>query len=163
MIAVADGGLSFSSSALAVLVAAAAEGIAFVVQKPLLEHYSPLEFMAYAMWLATVMIPAAPVTVGDLENASSAQVGCSVPRANTDRARIRLVGCRAEMHACYTRSELPLFAARRRHPHCLAVAGRVPSALGPVRRRARHGRSNDREPLDSFSGIVAQRHRAGGQ
>jgi hypothetical protein len=52
LIAVADGGLGFGPSALAVRAAAAAEGSAFVVQKPLLERYSPLEFMTYAVWIA---------------------------------------------------------------------------------------------------------------
>jgi drug/metabolite transporter (DMT)-like permease len=72
VIAVASGGgLRFGLSALAVLVAAAAEAAAFVVQKPLLARYGPIEFTTFAVWMATaLMLPFAPAAVDDLRHAS---------------------------------------------------------------------------------------------
>ena len=49
-------GLSFTPGALLVLVAALAEAIGFVLQKPLLKRYTGLELAAYILWSATLFM-----------------------------------------------------------------------------------------------------------
>lgn len=56
-----SGGLRFEPAAMLVLVAAIATAGYFVVSKPLLEKYAPLEFTSYSIWLGTLpMLAFAP-------------------------------------------------------------------------------------------------------
>jgi drug/metabolite transporter (DMT)-like permease len=65
-----SGAFQFDVAALAVLGAAAAEAGGFVIQKPLLDRYDPVEFNTYAIFVATViMLPFAPAAVADLGEA----------------------------------------------------------------------------------------------
>ena len=50
------GGVSVSSGALVVLAAALSQAVFFVVQKPLLAHYTAFEVTAYAMWAGTLLL-----------------------------------------------------------------------------------------------------------
>jgi drug/metabolite transporter (DMT)-like permease len=49
-------GLRLSSGALLVLLASFAHSSSFLIQKPLLERYTPLEFSAYELWAGTLML-----------------------------------------------------------------------------------------------------------
>ncbi len=51
-----DGGLSLSAGALIVLAAALSQAAFFVLQKPLLNRYTPFEVTAYAMWSGTLLL-----------------------------------------------------------------------------------------------------------
>ena len=67
------GGLTFQPAALLVLVAAIATAGYFVVSKPLLEKYSPLEFTSYSIWLGTLpMLVFLPGLIAEFPHASSA-------------------------------------------------------------------------------------------
>lgn len=48
------GGLTFQPAAMLVLIAAIATAGYFVVSKPLLDKYTPLQFTSYSIWLGTV-------------------------------------------------------------------------------------------------------------
>ena len=51
--------------------AALAQAIYFVLQKPYLARYRPLEATAWAVWLGTLcLLPAAPAALDDLRRAS---------------------------------------------------------------------------------------------
>jgi drug/metabolite transporter (DMT)-like permease len=50
------GGAIFTRGALLVLLASFAHSAAFMVQKPLLTHYRPLEFAAYELWAGTLFL-----------------------------------------------------------------------------------------------------------
>lgn len=64
-------GLSFEPRALLVLLAAASESIYFVLQKPYLKRYGPIELTAYAVWAGTFfMLIFSPGLVGEVRNAS---------------------------------------------------------------------------------------------
>ncbi len=64
------GGLTFQPAALLVLVAAIATAGYFVVSKPLLEKYAPLEFTSYSIWLGTLpMLVFAPGLVSAIPHA----------------------------------------------------------------------------------------------
>lgn len=64
------GGLSFEPAAALVVVAAMSTAGYFVVTKPLLVRYSPLEYTAYSMWLGTIpMLVFAPGLVGSIGSA----------------------------------------------------------------------------------------------
>lgn len=57
LIALGEGnGLYFDASAWIILVAAASQGVYFVMQKPLLAKYSSLEFSCYAIWGGTIFM-----------------------------------------------------------------------------------------------------------
>lgn len=57
LIALGEGnGLYFDASAWIILVAAASQGVYFVMQKPLLAKYSALEFSSYAIWGGTIFM-----------------------------------------------------------------------------------------------------------
>lgn len=49
-------GLQLSSTALLVLAAALAQALYSVLQKPLLQRYSPLQFTSYAIWTGTALM-----------------------------------------------------------------------------------------------------------
>ncbi|TDB38127.1 MAG: DMT family transporter [Actinobacteria bacterium] len=49
-----SGGLTFEPAAMLVLVAAISTASYFVVSKPLLDKYTPLEFTSYSIWLGTL-------------------------------------------------------------------------------------------------------------
>ncbi len=83
---VQGGGLRLSPGALELLLAAAAQAGFFVLQKPLLTTYSPLEVTCYAMWAGTLAcLPLLPALVTDLPRADTREwvavgvlgVGCS--------------------------------------------------------------------------------------
>lgn len=64
-------GLHFEPRALLVLLAAASESVYFVMQKPYLRRYGPIEFTAYAVWAGTFfMLIFSPGLVGEVRNAS---------------------------------------------------------------------------------------------
>lgn len=64
------GGLSFEPAAALVVVAAMSTAGYFVVTKPLLERYTPLEYTAYSMWLGTVpMLAFAPGLASSIASA----------------------------------------------------------------------------------------------
>ena len=50
----AEGHLAFEPGALLILLSAIATAVYFIVSKPLLRRYKPLEFTSYAIWLGTV-------------------------------------------------------------------------------------------------------------
>lgn len=51
-----NSGVALNAGALLILVAAIAESIYFVVQKPYLDRYTPLEFTAYVVWMGTPLL-----------------------------------------------------------------------------------------------------------
>ena len=58
---------------------AAAEAATFVIQKPLLARFGPVEFTTYAVWAATLMmLPAAPAAMHDLHQASAKSLAAGV-------------------------------------------------------------------------------------
>lgn len=48
------GGLSFEPAALLIMLAAISTSVYFVVSKPMLTHYRPLEFTTYIIWAGTI-------------------------------------------------------------------------------------------------------------
>ncbi len=65
-----SGGLRIEPGAWLVLVAAIAQAIYFVLQKPYLTRYRPLEATAWAVWLgALCLLPALPWALADLRRA----------------------------------------------------------------------------------------------
>ncbi|MCX8006603.1 MAG: DMT family transporter [Coriobacteriia bacterium] len=73
------GGLSFEPAAGLVVVAAMSTAGYFVVSKPLLDRYSPLEYTAYSMWLGTVpMLAFAPALIGRIPHAPSSAIAAAV-------------------------------------------------------------------------------------
>ncbi|GAB4291094.1 MAG: DMT family transporter [Coriobacteriia bacterium] len=70
------GGLAFEPGALLILLAAVSTSAYFVVSKPLLKRYRPLEFTAYAIWAGTVpMLVFAP---GLVEQAATAPLSATM-------------------------------------------------------------------------------------
>jgi drug/metabolite transporter (DMT)-like permease len=68
-----SGGLRIEPGAWLLLVAALAQAIYFVLQKPYLSRYRPLEATAWAVWLGTLcLLPATPGALADLRTASAA-------------------------------------------------------------------------------------------
>ncbi len=68
-----SGGFRIESGTGLVLVAAIAQAIYFVLQKPYLTRYRPLDATAYAIWLGTLcLLPLAPAAVQDLRHGSAA-------------------------------------------------------------------------------------------
>jgi drug/metabolite transporter (DMT)-like permease len=69
------GGLRPSRDALLLLAAAVVQASFFVLQKPLLARYSPLEVTCYSMWSGTVLaLPLAPSLINDLPHAGTGPV-----------------------------------------------------------------------------------------
>jgi drug/metabolite transporter (DMT)-like permease len=65
------GGLRIEPGTGLVLVAAVAQAIYFVLQKPYLTRYGPVEATAYAIWLGTLcLLPLAPAAAEDLRRSS---------------------------------------------------------------------------------------------
>lgn len=52
----ANSGVALSTGAVLILFAAIAESIYFVVQKPFLDRYTPLEFTTYVIWMGTPLL-----------------------------------------------------------------------------------------------------------
>jgi drug/metabolite transporter (DMT)-like permease len=73
LVSVSEGGLRFSSGAVLVLVAAVAQAVYFVMQKPFLLRYRPLEVTSYAVWLGTLcLLPFGRELLIELRSASPA-------------------------------------------------------------------------------------------
>nr|CTQ88192.1 Permease of the drug/metabolite transporter (DMT) superfamily [Kibdelosporangium sp. MJ126-NF4] len=80
LITFAQGG-SFqpSADAMLVLAAALAQSLYFVLQKPLLSHYSGFEVTCYATWVGTlVLLPALPALVADLPRADGGSLAALI-------------------------------------------------------------------------------------
>jgi drug/metabolite transporter (DMT)-like permease len=68
-----SGGLRLEPGTGLILIAAVAQAIYFVLQKPYLTRYHPVEATAYAIWLGTLcLLPLAPAAVDDLRHGSLA-------------------------------------------------------------------------------------------
>ena len=64
------GGLRFAPGALLLLLAAVCQGLQFVLQKPYLERYRPIEFTSYSLWAGTLfLLVFSPGLLGDLREA----------------------------------------------------------------------------------------------
>jgi len=64
------GGLTFEPDALLILLSAVVTSIYFIISKPLLAHYRPLEFTTYVIWAGTVpMLVFAPGLVTQMPDA----------------------------------------------------------------------------------------------
>lgn len=64
------GGVRFQSDALLILLSALVTSVYFIVSKPLLDHYRPLEFTTYVIWAGTVpMLVFAPGLVAQMSTA----------------------------------------------------------------------------------------------
>ncbi len=50
------GGVRFDGGAFLVLLAAVSQSLYFILQKPYLQRYTPLEFTAYAIWAGTALL-----------------------------------------------------------------------------------------------------------
>lgn len=73
------GSLRPSVDALLVLAAALAQSLYFVLQKPLLSHYSGFEVTCYATWVGAVaMLPALPALMADLPRADAGSLAALV-------------------------------------------------------------------------------------
>jgi drug/metabolite transporter (DMT)-like permease len=68
-----SGGLRLEPGTGLILIAAVSQAIYFVLQKPYLTRYRPVEATAYAIWLGTLcLLPLAPAAVDDLRHGSLA-------------------------------------------------------------------------------------------
>lgn len=68
-----SGGLRLEPGTGLVLVAAVAQAIYFVLQKPYLTRYRPIEATAYAIWLGTLfLLPLLPAALADVRQSSTA-------------------------------------------------------------------------------------------
>src|SRR5438105_6276530 len=72
-------GISFNTGTLWVVLAIASESLYFVLQKPVLERYRPLEISVFTTWAGTLLIvPFGTGFVGDLRHASVGTVAAVV-------------------------------------------------------------------------------------
>lgn len=64
------GGLRFAPGAFLILLAAVCQGLQFVLQKPYLSRYRPIEFTSYSLWSGTLfLLVFSPGLLGDLRDA----------------------------------------------------------------------------------------------
>lgn len=74
-----DGGLSFDTGALLILLAAVSTSLYFLVSKPGLERYSATEFTSYAIWAGTIpMLLFAPSLFAQMQAAPPAATAAGV-------------------------------------------------------------------------------------
>lgn len=142
-IALAEGGgTAFEPAAALVVVAAMSTAGYFVVSKPLLARYSPLEYTAYSMWLGTLpMLVFAPGLAGRLAAAPLGSVAAALYLGVFPGALAYLLYSRAlaKLSASVASSFLyvqPVMAAIvawawiRELPEALTVAGGVVALAG---------------------------------
>lgn len=144
VIAVAGGSARFSASALAVLAAAAVQGIYHAASKPLLKRHTSLEVACYAMWAGTAFIvPLAPAGLRGLGHAPAAALGSAVylgllPSAlgfvawGYAVARLPLATAAGALYLVPPVALLVAFAWLGEAPSLIALAGGVTSIGGVI-------------------------------
>ena len=180
-VALAGGPAGFSASALAVLAAAAAQGVYHAASKPLLSRYTGLEVACYAMWAGTAFAaPLAPAAALALVHAAGRPGGILaavwpavylglLPSAvgfvtwGYAVARFRLSTATAALYLVPPAALLVSFAWLGEVPSLVAIAGGLVSVGGVVIISRQAGRAPAAPGRQTRAGKAAVTGRAAGE